>query len=263
MTGRRGRVSLVGGGPGDPDLMTVRARRLLAEADVVVVDRLAPRDGLAALAPRALLVDAGKAPGSHPMPQERINALLVEHAAAGRHVVRLKGGDPYVLGRGGEEVAACRAAGVTVEVVPGVSSAYAVPAAAGIPVTSRGLADSVTVINGHDLLAGADAGRRLTALVQLGGTVVILMGVGSLPDIVAGLRAAGMCAQMPVAVVENGWTPRQRTTCATLDSIARAAAERCVANPAVVVIGEVAALADDPTAADAQRPYRQGQPSAA
>src|SRR5690606_6253562 len=133
-----GRVALVGGGPGDPGLVTTRGRQLLAEADVVVVDRLAPRALLGELDPDVEVVDVGKAPGHHPVSQDEINRLLVSHASAGKRVVRLKGGDPFVLGRGGEEVAACRAAGVPVEVVPGVTSAVAVPAAAGVPVTHRG-----------------------------------------------------------------------------------------------------------------------------
>lgn len=240
-----GSVCLVGGGPGDPDLLTVRALRRLADADVVVVDRLAPAEDLAALAPRALVVDVGKTPGHHPVPQEGINALLVEHARAGRRVVRLKGGDPYVLGRGGEEVEACRGAGVPVEVVPGVTSAFAVPAAAGIPVTHRGLARSVTVLTGHEDL-GAE---RLEALVRLGGTLVVLMGVTRLAALADGLVAAGADPATPAAVVERGWSTEQRTTRADLSSLAGACAARGVASPAVVVVGAVAALADDPTAA--------------
>ena len=151
-----GRVVLVGGGPGDADLLTLRGRRELAAADVVVVDRLAPQAVLDELAPGVLILDVGKAPGRHPVPQHEINRLLVEHATAGRRVVRLKGGDPFLLGRGGEEVAACREAGVPVEVVPGVTSAFAVPAAAGIPVTHRGLSRQVTVLSGHDASTGID-----------------------------------------------------------------------------------------------------------
>lgn len=234
----RGRVTIVGGGPGDPDLLTVRARRALDGADVVVVDRLAPRSVLAGLSPDIEVVDVGKAPGSHPVPQEQINAVLVAHALAGRVVVRLKGGDPYLLGRGGEEVAACRAAGVEVEVVPGVTSAVAVPSAAGIPVTHRGLSRAVTVISGHD---GAD----WRALVALGGTLVVLMGVAALPRIVEGLAGAGMPGSMPVAVIERGCTPDQRTTVGTLASIVDLAARGGIESPAVIVIGAVAALADE------------------
>jgi uroporphyrin-III C-methyltransferase len=244
-----GRVSLVGGGPGDLDLLTRKAVRLLGEADAVVVDRLAPRDGLAELAPGAALVDVGKSPGHHAVPQAQINALLVDRAVAGQRVVRLKGGDPYVFGRGGEELMACRAAGVPVEVVPGVTSAFAVPAAAGIPVTHRGLARSVTVITGHDEVDP----EQVDALVRLGGTIVVLMGATRLPDLVRGLLAGGMSPDVPAAVVERGWTEHQRTTAARLADLPQACLARAVRAPAVIVVGEVAALADDPTAGTTAR----------
>ena len=154
----QGCVALVGGGPGDPELISVRGRRLLAEADVVLVDRLAPRALVDDLDPEVVVIDVGKTAGHHPLPQEEINRLLVEHAQAGRRVVRLKGGDPFVLGRGGEEALACVAAGVPVEVVPGVTSAVAVPAAAGIPVTHRGRSEQVTIASGHEGLDWALAG---------------------------------------------------------------------------------------------------------
>ncbi|PRY11813.1 uroporphyrinogen-III C-methyltransferase [Kineococcus rhizosphaerae] len=248
-----GRVTLVGGGPGEVDLLTLRGRRRLAEADVVVVDRLAPTDVLADLDPEVQVVDVGKTPDHHPVPQEEINRILVEHALAGRRVVRLKGGDPYVLGRGGEEVLACRAAGVEVEVVPGVTSAFAVPAAAGIPVTHRGLARSVTVVSGHEEV-DADA------LARVEGTLVLLMGVTTLPRTAAALVAAGKPATTPVAVVENGWRAGQRTTRGTLADIADLARERGVRNPAVIVVGAVAGLAEEeaevtPGAPVAYRPH--------
>ncbi|WP_432541376.1 uroporphyrinogen-III C-methyltransferase [Kineococcus sp. SYSU DK002] len=239
----RGRVTLVGGGPGEVDLLTLRGRRRLAEADVVVVDRLAPTDVLAELDPGVEVVDVGKTPDHHPVPQDEINRIIVGHALAGRRVVRLKGGDPYVLGRGGEEVVACRAAGVDVDVVPGVTSAFAVPAAAGIPVTHRGLARSVTVVSGHEEVDGA-------ALARVGGTLVFLMGVTMLPRIAEGLLAAGKDPATPVAIVENGWRAGQRTTRAPLAAIAGVAARRGVRNPAVVVVGAVADLGSD-TASDA------------
>jgi uroporphyrin-III C-methyltransferase/precorrin-2 dehydrogenase/sirohydrochlorin ferrochelatase len=237
-SGGPGRVHLVGGGPGDAGLITTRGRRLLADADVVVVDRLAPRSLLAELDPEVEVIDVGKAPEHHAVPQEEINRLLVEHARAGKVVVRLKGGDPYVLGRGGEEVAACRAAGVAVEVVPGVTSAFAVPAAAGIPVTHRGLARGVTVVTGHDDLDWA-------TLAALEGTLVLLMGVSRIERIVSALVGHGRDATTPVAVVESGWTPDQRTTVGTLATIAALARRRGVQAPAVIVVGDVAALADD------------------
>ncbi|MBB2899990.1 uroporphyrin-III C-methyltransferase/precorrin-2 dehydrogenase/sirohydrochlorin ferrochelatase [Kineococcus radiotolerans] len=231
-----GRVTLVGGGPGEVDLLTLRGRRRLAEADVVVVDRLAPTAVLDELDPDVQVVDVGKTPDHHPVPQEEINRIIVEHARAGRRVVRLKGGDNYVLGRGGEEVLACRAAGVEVEVVPGVTSAFAVPAAAGIPVTHRGLSRSVTVVSGHEDVDAA-------TLARLDGTVVFLMGVTMLPRLCADLVAAGKPASTPVAIVENGWRPDQRTTRGTLGDIAATAARRGVRSPAVIVVGAVAGLA--------------------
>jgi uroporphyrin-III C-methyltransferase/precorrin-2 dehydrogenase/sirohydrochlorin ferrochelatase len=231
-----GRVDLVGGGPGPTDLMTVRARRLLAEADVVVADRLGPVDVLAELDPDVEIIDVGKGPGHHPVPQEQINEILVAHARAGRRVVRLKGGDPFVFGRGGEEVAACVAAGVPVEVVPGPSSIVSVPQAAGIPVTHRGTASSLHVVNGQGEITQA----TLAALADDTVTTVVLMGVAALPRLVAQALNAGVSAERPVAIVERGHTPEQRTTRTTLrDAVADAQRAR-VRNPAVVVIGEVA-----------------------
>jgi uroporphyrin-III C-methyltransferase/precorrin-2 dehydrogenase/sirohydrochlorin ferrochelatase len=232
-----GQVALVGGGPGDPGLISVRGRRLLAEADVVLVDRLAPRALVDELDPEVLVVDVGKTSGHHPLPQEEINRLLVEHAQAGRRVVRLKGGDPFVLGRGGEEALACVAAGVTVEVVPGVTSAVAVPAAAGIPVTHRGRAKQVTIASGHE---GLDWG----SLAAVEGTLVLLMGVSGLTVAARELVAHGKDANTPVAVVERGFAPDQRTTVGTLATITDLARERDVRPPAVVVIGSVVDLHD-------------------
>lgn len=231
-----GCVALVGGGPGDPGLITTRGRRLLAEADVVVVDRLAPRTVLHDLDDDVEIVDVGKTPGHHPVPQHEINRLLVDHAQAGRRVVRLKGGDPFVLGRGGEEVLACREAGVAVEVVPGVTSAVAVPAAAGIPVTHRGLAKQFTVVSGHE-------GTDWAALAALEGTLVLLMGVSLLAESAAALVAHGKPSDTPVGVVEDGFGPRQRLTVGTLADIAEGAAARGVRAPAVVVVGDVVGLA--------------------
>jgi uroporphyrin-III C-methyltransferase / precorrin-2 dehydrogenase / sirohydrochlorin ferrochelatase len=238
-----GRVVLVGGGPGDADLLTLRGRRELAAADVVVVDRLAPQSVLDELAPGVLILDVGKTPGRHPVPQHEINRLLIDHARAGRRVVRLKGGDPFVLGRGGEEMAACRAADVPVDVIPGVTSAFSVPAAAGIPVTHRGLSRQVTVLSGHDALDGHTE-VNWGALAAGGGTLVVLMGVAALPAICDGLLAGGMDAGTPVAIVENGWSTDQRVTTGTIRDIAAAAAAVCVGSPAVIVIGDVAALAN-------------------
>lgn len=227
---------LVGGGPGHPALMTARGRQLLAAADVVVVDRLAPRSLLEDLEDDVVVVDVGKTPGHHMMSQDEINLLLVEHARAGRSVVRLKGGDPYVLGRGGEEHAACVAAGIPVEVVPGVTSAVAVPAAVGIPLTHRGVARCFTVVTGHDDLAAAPGGPDHT--------LVLLMGVARLAENAATIIAAGRPAHTPVAVVEDGFGPRQRATLGTLDTIAERAVLREVQPPAVIVVGDVVRLVD-------------------
>lgn len=233
--GGPGHVALVGGGPGDPGLVTARGRQLLAAADVVVVDRLAPLALLDSLDEDVLVVDVGKTPDHHPVPQDEINRLLVQHAQAGRRVVRLKGGDPFVLGRGGEEALACLPAGVDVEVVPGVTSAVAVPAAAGIPVTHRGLARGFAVVSAHEALEDPE-------LAQMDGTLVLLMGVTRLAESCAALAAHGRDPGTPVAVVERGFAADQRTTLGTLATIADVAAARGVRNPAVVVVGEVARL---------------------
>ena len=231
-----GRVDLVGGGPGPADLMTIRGRRLVAEADVVVADRLGPTDVLGELDPEVLVIDVGKRPGHHPVPQEEINALLIEHARAGRRVVRLKGGDPFVYGRGGEEVAACLAAGVAVDVVPGLTSVVSVPQAAGIPVTHRGSAASVHVVNGQ----AETSASTIAALADDAVTTVVLMGVAALPRMVAAALGAGVPSDRPVAIVERGHTPEQRTTRTTLAQLVADAAAAGVRNPAVIVVGEVA-----------------------
>ncbi len=232
----RGNVALVGGGPGDPGLITTKGRQLLALADVVVVDRLAPRSLLDELDPEVEVVEAGKAPHAHTLTQSQINDLIVERALAGQRVVRLKGGDPFVLGRGGEEVAACRAAGVEVAVVPGVTSAVAVPAAAGIPVTHRGIASQVTVVSGHD------GPLDWAALARAAGTLVLLMGVSRLDEITEQLVAHGKEPTTPIAVVESGTTRTQRTTAGTLADIALRARAVGVQSPAVIVIGDVVRL---------------------
>lgn len=234
--GGEGRVVLVGGGPGDPELLTVRGRRAIAEADVVVVDRLGARGVLETLADGVEVIEVGKRPGRHPVPQEEINRILVERARAGSVVVRLKGGDPYVFGRGGEEHIACASAGVRVETVPGISSAIAVPAAAGIPVTHRGTARAFTVATGHEALAPA-------VLEQLRGgdtTLVVLMGVAMLDAIAASACALGIDPGLPVAIIEEGTTARQRVVRGPLGEIAAIAAGERVGSPAVIVLGEVA-----------------------
>ena len=240
-----GSVTLVGGGPGRSGLLTVEAVEALAGADVVFYDRLAPTDDLAQLAPAAELLDVGKTPFHHPVEQRSIEEQLVERARAGQTVVRLKGGDPFVFGRGGEEMLACLAAGVRVRVVPGVSSAVAVPAACGIPVTHRGLSHAFTVISGHQRPSEVE----LDGLARLGGTIVVLMGVVNLEQIATGLLRAGMDPATPAAVVERGWSDSQRSTFSSLGALADDARRLQVSSPAVVVIGAVVSVA--PGLADA------------
>ncbi len=231
-------VFLVGAGPGDPGLLTRRGAEVLAAADVVVYDRLAAA-ALLDLAPAtAERVSVGKAPGRAEATQDEINALLVRHARAGRRVVRLKGGDPFVFGRGGEEAEALRAAGIAFEVVPGVTSALAAPAYAGIPVTHRGLARHVTIVTGHEDPTQDGAGVDWATLARAGGTLVVLMGASRIDAIAAQLRAAGLPADTPVAAVQRGTRPDQVTVRATLATIGDAAPDP----PAAIVIGAVAAL---------------------
>jgi len=232
-----GRVVLVGGGPGDVDLLTIGGRRALAEADVVVTDRLGPIGVLAELDPGVEVIHVGKAPGNHPVPQDEINRILVERARRGQVVVRLKGGDSYIFGRGGEEVLACRQAGIPVEVVPGVSSALAVPTLAGISLTYRAVAQTLVVTTGHD---GLDPAAR-AAVAHQGATLVVLMGVSLLRRIAGEAIEAGASPETPVAIVERGSTPTQRTTYGRLDTIADRAEAAGVRAPAVIVIGAVAA----------------------
>ncbi len=261
-----GSVTLVGAGPGDPGLLTLRGLRALERADVIVADRLGARavlDGLAAegVQLRAEVVDVGKMPGHHAVPQDAINALLVQLAQEGRHVVRLKGGDPYVFGRGLEELAHCRAHGVDVEVVSGVTSAVSVPAVAGIPLTHRGIATAFTVVTAHDQIPAIGGGRDHT--------VVLLMGVGTLAHaahvLATGSPASpgadgrpGRGADCPVAIVEDGYGPGQRVTIGTLATIAHQAAARGVRSPAVVVVGDVVTLS--PYSPDSMRAAEAAEP---
>jgi uroporphyrinogen III methyltransferase/synthase len=231
-------VHLVGAGPGDPGLLTVRALEVLRRADVVVYDRLS-QESLLDLAPAgAERIDVGKAPGHVRLPQEGINALLVERGRAGRTVVRLKGGDPFVFARGGEEAAALAAAGVPFEVVPGVTSAIAAPAYAGIPVTLRHSSTSVTIVTGHEEPGAGDEGTvDWQAVARVGGTIVILMGVSRIGRIAAALVAAGRSPDTPVAAVQWGTRPEQRTVRATLGTIA----DEVLGTPSTIVVGDVAA----------------------
>lgn len=240
-----GSVALVGGGPADAGLITTRGRRLLATADVVVADRLGPRSLIPGLGADVQVIEVGKLPGHHPVPQDEINRILVEQALLGNRVVRLKGGDPYVLGRGGEEEAYCRDHGVPVEVVPGVTSAISVPAAAGIPVTHRGVAKGFSVITGHEDIS------QQAGLIPPGSdhTLVLLMGVSLLRQSAASLISGGRSPSTPVAIIENGWMDSQRVTTGALDTIADLAEARGVTSPAVIVVGDVVTLSPSWSAA--------------
>jgi uroporphyrin-III C-methyltransferase / precorrin-2 dehydrogenase / sirohydrochlorin ferrochelatase len=241
--GHGGSVVLVGGGPGDPGLITVRGHRAVAQADVVVADHLAPLGLLASLPPEVEVIDASKLPRGRSMAQEQINALLVERALAGKRVVRLKGGDPFVFGRGREEVEACLAAGVPVSVVPGVTSAIAVPALAGVPVTHRGLTHEFVVVSGHLPPGHPDSLVEWPAIARLRGTVVVLMGVDTAAAIAATLVEHGRDPATPVAVVSEGSTARERTARTTLANLGRTVVEEGIRPPAVWVVGDVVGLA--------------------
>ena len=232
-------VALVGAGPGDPELITVKGRRLLAAADVVVADHLAPGLLLGELRPEVEFVDAAKIPYGPQKAQEEINRILVERAQEGKFVVRLKGGDPFVFGRGGEEIIACAEAGVPVMVVPGVTSSIAAPALAGIPVTHRGVAHEFTVVSGHVSPDNPASLVDWPALARLRGTLVVLMGMKNLSAIASRLIAEGRSSSTPVAVVQEGSTERQRSLRSTLGSIAADVQAAAIGHPAVVVIGEV------------------------
>lgn len=238
-------VALVGGGPGDPDLITVRGRRLLAEADVVIADRLGPRDLLDELPPHVEVIDAAKIPYGRFMAQEAINNALIEHAKQGKSVVRLKGGDPFVFGRGMEEAQALAEAGVSCTVVPGISSSISVPGAAGIPVTHRGVAHEFTVVSGH---VAPDDERSLVdwpSLAKLRGTLVILMGVDKIGRIAEALIAHGRPPETPVALIQEGTTAAQRRVDATLSTVAAEVVAHEVKPPAVIVIGDVVNVGPD------------------
>jgi uroporphyrin-III C-methyltransferase/precorrin-2 dehydrogenase/sirohydrochlorin ferrochelatase len=240
-----GWVALVGGGPGDPELITVRGRRLVASADVVVVDRLAPRSLLDDLPDDVEVIDCGKAAHRHNLTQDEINATLVDRARAGKRVVRLKGGDPFVFGRGGEEFLACVAAGVPVTVVPGVSSALAAPAAADIPLTHRGVAAEFTVVSGHlDPGLSPEDGLDWPRLASTPGTLVLLMAMDRLDQVAQRLITSGRPADTAAAVVHRATLADQQVVRAPLDAIAKAAQEKGIGAPAVVVIGPAVTALD-------------------
>ena len=238
-------VYLVGAGPGDAGLMTVRSLELIAAADVILYDRLIPDGALDRARTGALLIDVGKVGGGEQVPQEATNELLLEHGAAGRAVVRLKGGDPFVFGRGGEEAQLLRAAGIDVEVVPGVTAGVAAPAYAGIPVTQRGMAAAVAFVTGHEDPSKDETQVDWPALAAFPGTLVFYMGVRKLGRIAERLVAGGRPASEPVAIVERGTFADQRTVTGTLADIAARASQAGVRAPAITVVGAVAALHDE------------------
>ena len=239
---RMGKVWLVGAGPGDAGLLTRKGAAVLAQADVVVYDALVG-DGVLALVPRDVrTIDVGKRAANHTMPQEQISQVLLDEALAGNKVVRLKGGDPFLFGRGGEELELLAAHGVPFEVVPGITSALAVPAYNGIPVTHRDFTSSLHIITGHKR-EGASYDIDFEALVRTKGTLVFLMGARALPDLMAGLLAAGMDPDMPAAALQEGTTAGQRRVVATVATLPERAAEARIAAPVIIVVGGVAALA--------------------
>ena len=240
--GLRGAVALVGGGPGDPELITVRGRRLLAQADVVVADRLAPPELLAELAPHVEMIDASKIPYGRSMAQEAINDVLIDRAKAGKFVVRLKGGDPFVFARGYEEVLACADAGIAVSVVPGVTSAIAVPALAGVPVTHRGVTHEFVVVSGHVAPDHPESLVNWDALAAMTGTIVLLMAVERIELFAEVLLKGGRPADTPVLVVQQGTTAAEHTLRATLADAPEKIRSEGIRPPAIIVIGSVAAF---------------------
>jgi uroporphyrin-III C-methyltransferase len=239
-----GKVYLVGAGPGDPGLITVKGLRLIQQADVIVYDRLIPHELLNEARPDAEKIDAGKQPQKHRLSQDDINATLLDRAGKGMSVVRLKGGDPFVFGRGGEEALACFAARIPFEVVPGVTSAISVPAYAGVPVTQRQVAAAFTVFTGHEDPSKPESGIDYAALASAArlGTLVLLMGVSHLPEISAHLIANGVDDATPAVCIEWGTTPRQRVVEGTLATIAEVAASASLVPPTITVLGEVVRL---------------------
>jgi len=236
-----GKVTLVGAGPGDGGLMTINGRRALESAQVVLADRLVGPGILSLIPPSAEIIQVGKESGRHPVPQQEINALILEKARAGLNVVRLKGGDPYLFGRGAEELEAVAAAGIPFGVVPGVSASLAVPSYAGIPVTHREHSSSVHILTGH-AKAGHTPDIDYKSLVRLGGTLVFMMGFEALDSILDGLRAAGLSPETPAALIQEGTLPTQRKLVATAATLFQRAEEAGMAPPAVLVVGAVCAL---------------------
>ncbi|GAA3582558.1 uroporphyrinogen-III C-methyltransferase [Nonomuraea rosea] len=246
-------VALVGGGPGDPGLITVRGRQLLAQADVVVADRLAPRGLLDELAPDVELIDAAKVPYGRSLSQETINELLVDRARQGKFVVRLKGGDPFVFGRGGEEMIACAQAGIPVLVVPGITSAVAVPAAAGVPVTHRGVSQEFHVISVHVAPDDPKSTVDWPGLARSQGTLVLMMAVERLAKVAEALLRDGRSPETPVMVVQDGTLPTQRAVTASLSTVADRVSAAGIRPPAIVIVGDVVRVGQEVEMVRAER----------
>ncbi|MER5421563.1 uroporphyrinogen-III C-methyltransferase [Streptosporangium roseum] len=246
-------VALVGGGPGDPGLITVRGRQLLAQADVVIADRLAPQALLDELSPDVELIDAAKIPYGRYMAQEKINELLIEHAKQGKFVVRLKGGDPFVFGRGGEEMLACAREGIPVIVVPGITSPVAVPAAANVPVTHRGVSQEFHVISVHVPPGDARSTVDWPNLARSGGTLVLMMAVERIGTIAEALIHDGRSPETPVMVVQDGTLPTQRALYATLSTVAERVTAAGIRPPAIVIVGDVVKVGQEVEMVRAER----------
>lgn len=245
MTDNHGKVYLVGSGPGDPELLTLKARKLIDDADVVIYDQLPGEAILSSIPQKAQKIDAGKYAGDHTLSQDSINKLIVEKAKEGKMVVRLKGGDPYVFGRGGEEAQELIKAGICFEVVPGITSAISAPAYAGIPITHRDHASMVTFITGHEDPTKEESGLDWKTLARFPGTIVILMGVKMLERNVGELIRYGKDPSTPIALIEKGTRPDQRVTVGTLENIVALKNERKIKAPAITVIGDVVKLHDE------------------
>ncbi|WP_113701037.1 uroporphyrinogen-III C-methyltransferase [Nonomuraea lactucae] len=246
-------VALVGGGPGDPGLITVRGRQLLAQADVVVADRLAPRALLDELAPDVELIDAAKVPYGRALAQDTINELLIDRARQGKFVVRLKGGDPFVFGRGGEEMIACARAGIPVLVVPGITSAVAVPAAAGVPVTHRGVSQEFHVVSVHVAPDDPQSTVDWPAMARSQGTLVLLMGVERLAKVAEALLRDGRAPETPVMVVQDGTLPTQRAVIAPLSTVADRVSAAGIRPPAIIIVGDVVRVGQEVEMVRAER----------
>ena len=232
----RGKVYLIGAGPGDPELLTIKALRILRKVDVVLIDRLAPQEILDLLSKSTSVIYVGKAPGKHTLTQGQINQVLVSLASSGKQVARVKGGDPFIFGRGGEELNVCVKAGIEVEVVPGVSSALAVPAVSGLGLTHREITHNLMITSGHEGIS-SEVAQSVKATKA---TLVVLMGVRTLPKSVKTLLDAGLHPNLPVTIIENGTLPQQRTTHTTVAKMYETAGRIGIKNPAVIVVGECA-----------------------